>query len=140
MLRRPDRHPEMWSLDDLLREDVSDEELASLLGRGKRLDSEGYFSGTAESRLANKILKDNQVLPTQLEDRRKVEKQVGKKESRLHRSVESYLGQRAELQSRVAPSSPHSCRSTPSWRLRRSSIGRATSRRPPEEDDHRPDP
>lgn len=74
-LRKPDGTPEMRSLDDMLKEAVDDETLRNLPGVGKPLNLKDYFSVGAESRMANKILKDNQVLPQHLQERKDAEDQ-----------------------------------------------------------------
>ena len=71
-LRTPDGKPQLRSLDDILREAVNDEEMADLPGKGKPLDLTKYFAA-GDARMANKLLKDNQVLPLHLQDRKDAE-------------------------------------------------------------------
>ena len=71
-LRTPDGKLQLRSLDDILREAVNDEEMANLPGKGKPLDLTKYFAA-GDARMANKILKDNQVLPLHLQDRKDAE-------------------------------------------------------------------
>lgn len=72
-LRRPDGKPETRTPDEMLADAVADEDLSVLPGAGKPVDLEGYFASGAEHRMANRILRDNQVLPQPLQERRDAE-------------------------------------------------------------------
>lgn len=72
-LRTPDGRPERRTPDEMLRDAVSGEDYEHLPGKGKPLDLDNYFSSGEEHRMANKILKDNQVLPQHLQDRKDAE-------------------------------------------------------------------
>ena len=71
--RKSDGSPEFRSIDELLAHAVSEQEFATLPGKGKPLDLSQYFASGPESRIANKLLKDNAVLPQSLQDRRDAE-------------------------------------------------------------------
>lgn len=72
MLRKPDGQPERRSIDDQLKDAMSEEEWARLPGKGKRLDLRSYFQSGEEHRVANKILQGNGVLPQQLQGRKEI--------------------------------------------------------------------
>ena len=72
-LRKPDGTPELRSIDDMLRAAVTDEIYETLPGKGKPLNLDAYFASGKAYRMANKILKDNQVLPQHLQDRKDAE-------------------------------------------------------------------
>lgn len=84
-LRRPDGKPETRTPDELLADAVASEDLTNLPGAGKPVDLEGYFASGAEHRIANRILRDNQVLPQPLQERRDAEN--------LQAEAEAYLDQ-----------------------------------------------
>ena len=79
--RKADGHPETLSLDDLLAKAVSDEDMKRLPGRGKPVNLRGYASADPTTRVANKILGDNHVLPQPLQDRRDAEKTLAAAEA-----------------------------------------------------------
>ncbi|MSS71440.1 MAG: DUF1992 domain-containing protein [Candidatus Latescibacteria bacterium] len=70
---RSDGRPEPRSVDDILRDAAARGEFDRLPGKGQPLDLEDYFASGPEHRVANKILKDNQVLPQPLQDRKEAE-------------------------------------------------------------------
>ena len=71
--RKPDGRPRMKSVHDLLRSAIDDETYQNLPGKDNPLDLKGYFAAGEGHRMANKILKDNQVLPAHLQYRVDVE-------------------------------------------------------------------
>ena len=58
------------SVDEMLEEDLKEDNLAVLPGWGKPLDLKKYFASGPEHRVAHKLLKDNQVLPQSLQERK----------------------------------------------------------------------
>lgn len=68
--RRADGKPETRSLDDLLAETAQDDVVQRLPGKGRPLDRHGYRHADPETRMANKLLADHDVIPPQLQDRR----------------------------------------------------------------------
>ncbi len=67
--RTPDGRPETRSLDDMLKQAVEGEDLTKLPGYGKPVDLKGYSTSDPETRVASKLLGDNNVLPQPLQDR-----------------------------------------------------------------------
>ncbi len=67
--RTPDGRPETRSLDDMLKQAVEGEDLTQLPGYGKPIDLKGYTTSDPETRVASKLLGDNNVLPQPLQDR-----------------------------------------------------------------------
>lgn len=72
--RRPDGRPEIRSLDDMLAEVAHDDDVQRLPGRGRPLDLHGYRHSDPETRVANRLLRDNNVIPQPLQDRRDAER------------------------------------------------------------------
>ncbi len=72
-LRRPDGKSETRTPDEMLAAAIADEDIIILPGAGKPIDLEGYFASGAEHRMANRILRDNQILPQPLQERRDAE-------------------------------------------------------------------
>lgn len=72
-MRRSDGTPEPRSIDDIIRQALGDEELTELPGYGQPLDLSGYFASGPEHRAANRLLRDNKVLPQALQDRKEAE-------------------------------------------------------------------
>lgn len=68
--RRADGKPEFRSLDELLAEAAQDDVVQRLPGKGRPIDLGGYMHADAGTRVANKLLADNDVIPQQLQDRR----------------------------------------------------------------------
>lgn len=71
--RRPDGTLETRSLDDMLAEAAQDDVVQRLPGKGQPLDLHGYRHADPETRVANRLLRDNKVLPQPLQDRRDAE-------------------------------------------------------------------
>ena len=71
--RRADGKPEFRSLDELLAEAAQDDVVQHLPGKGRPIDLGGYMHADAGTRVANKLLADNDVIPQQLHDRREAE-------------------------------------------------------------------
>ncbi len=67
--RTPDGRPETRRLDDMLQQAVEGEDLTKLPGYGKPVDLKGYSTSDPETRVASKLLGDNNVLPQPLQDR-----------------------------------------------------------------------
>jgi hypothetical protein len=72
-LRRADGRPEPRSIDQIIKDAIDAEELEKLPGWGRPIDLEDYFSSGPDQRAANKLLKDNRVLPQSLQDRKDAE-------------------------------------------------------------------
>ncbi|HJP29412.1 MAG TPA: DnaJ family domain-containing protein [Candidatus Latescibacteria bacterium] len=72
--RRPDGKPEFRSLDQLLAEAAQDDVVQRLPGKGRPIDLGDYLHADPESRVANKLLADHNVIPQPLQDRREAEK------------------------------------------------------------------
>ena len=66
--RTPDGKPEKRTPDEMLRDAVSDD--IDIPGKGEPLDLKTYFRPDAEHRMAGKILRDNNVLPAHLQERK----------------------------------------------------------------------
>ncbi len=95
--RTPDGKPEMRTPDEMLRDAVSDETYAELPGKGKPLNLRDYFTPDAEYRMAGKILRDNQVLPPQLQERKDAESSLREAETQLQKATENILPLREEI-------------------------------------------
>ena len=72
--------------DEMLRDAVAGD--MDLPGKGKPLDLTAYFQPDAEHRMAGKILRDNDVLPPQLQERKDAEEHLAKAEAHLRRASE----------------------------------------------------
>jgi len=62
--RTPDERVEYRSLDDMLKQAVEGEDLGKLPGYGKPIDLKAYSTSGPETRVASKLLGDNQVCPS----------------------------------------------------------------------------
>jgi len=71
--RNPDGSPAIRSVDDLLAEAVKPESIEHLSGKGRPLNLAGYFHADPEQRVASRLMRDNNVLPQPLQDRRDAE-------------------------------------------------------------------
>ncbi|GEM_PF-862642 len=71
--RKPDGRPELRGVDDILRDAAARGEFDDLPGKGCPLDLDDYFADNPEHRIANRLLKDNKVLPQPLQDRKEAE-------------------------------------------------------------------
>ena len=67
--RRPDGRQELRTLDGMLAEAVAADANRDLPGKGKPLSLGSYFTDDPQQRVANKLLKDNDVIPPVLQDR-----------------------------------------------------------------------
>ena len=81
--RTLDGRPETRSVDDMLKQAVEGEDLTQLPGYGKPIDLKGYTTSDPETRVASKLLGDNNVLPQPLQDRVDAEN--------LRREADDYL-------------------------------------------------
>ncbi len=93
--RTPDGKPEMRTPDEMLRDAVSDD--ADLPGKGKPLDLKAYFQPDPEHRMAGKILRDNNVLPPQLQARKDAEVHLKDAETHLRCASEKIARLREEI-------------------------------------------
>ena len=84
--RTPDGKPERRTPDEMLRDAVSDD--TDMPGKGKPLDLKAYFRPDAEHRMAGKILRDNNVLPAHLQERKDAEEHLKKAEEHLRHTTE----------------------------------------------------
>ena len=67
--RRPDGTQELRTLDGMLAEAIAADGNRELPGKGKPLDLGSYSTDDPQHRVANKLLKDNDVIPPILQDR-----------------------------------------------------------------------
>ena len=95
--RTPDGKPERRTPDEMLRDAVSDD--TDIPGKGKPLDLKMYFRPDAEYRMAGKILRDNNVLPAHLQERKDAEEYLKKAGEHLQRATEKI----APLQKAIRP-------------------------------------
>ena len=95
--RTPDGKPERRTPDEMLRDAVSDD--TDIPGKGKPLNLKAYFRPDAEHRMAGKILRDNNVLPAHLQERKDAEEHLKKAEEYLQRASEKI----APLQKAIRP-------------------------------------
>ena len=95
--RTPDGKPERRTPDEMLRDAVSDG--TDIPGKGKPLDLKAYFRPDAEYRMAGKILRDNNVLPAHLQERKDAEEYLKKAEEHLRQTTEKI----APLQKAIHP-------------------------------------
>ncbi len=75
--------------DEMLRDAVSDD--TDIPGKGKPLDLKAYFRPDAEHRMAGKILRDNNVLPAHLQERKDAEEYLKNAEEHLRRATEKIV-------------------------------------------------
>ena len=95
--RTPDGKPERRTPDEMLRDAVSGD--TDIPGKGKPLDLKAYFRPDAEYRMAGKILRDNNVLPAHLQERKDAEEHLKKAEEHLRIATEKI----APLQKAIRP-------------------------------------
>ncbi len=95
--RTPDGKPERRTPDEMLRDAVSDD--TDIPGKGKPLDLKAYFRPDAEYRMAGKILRDNNVLPAHLQERKDAEEHLKNADEHLQRATEKI----APLQKAIRP-------------------------------------
>ena len=101
ILRTPDGKPERRTPDEMLRDAVSGDACIDLPGKGKPLDLSAYFRPDAEYRMAGKILRDNQVLPAQLQELKDAEEHLKKAEAQLQRATEKIAPLRKQIRVRA---------------------------------------
>ncbi len=68
-----DGRPEHRSIDEIPRDAIAGGDFNDLPGRGRPLDWEDYFASGPEHRIGYRLLKDNQLLPEPLQDRKEAE-------------------------------------------------------------------
>ena len=95
--RTPDGKPERRTPDEMLRDAVSDD--TDIPGKGEPLDLKAYFRPDAEYRMAGKILRDNNVLPAHLQERKDAEEHLKKADEHLRHTTEKI----APLQKAILP-------------------------------------
>ena len=95
--RTPDGKPERRTPDEMLRDAVSDD--IDIPGKGEPLDLKAYFRPDAEHRMAGKILRDNNVLPAHLQERKDAEEYLKNAEEHLRRATKKI----APLQKAIRP-------------------------------------
>ena len=71
--RKADGHPEPRSVDEILRDAAARGEFDNLPGKGRPIDLGDYFSSDPENRVADRILRDNRILPYHLQGRKEAE-------------------------------------------------------------------
>ena len=101
--RRADGRPELRSLDDLLKEAVSGDDYKNLPGKGKPLDLSGYFRSGEEDRVANQILKDNEILPPFLQDHKDAETLLQQADGLVKRQSNALERMEAEIHEASKP-------------------------------------
>lgn len=97
LLRTPDGKRQIRSVDDMLKEAVSDETLVNLPGKGKPLNLKSYFAPGEEFRAAGQILKENNVLPPHLQERKDAEELIQTAQALFADSKEQIPQLRAEV-------------------------------------------
>ena len=96
-LRTADGKRQTRSVDDMLKEAVSDETLANLPGKGEPLNLKSYFSSGEEFRAAGQILKENNLLPPHLQERKDAEELIQTAENLFSEAKEQIPQLRAEV-------------------------------------------
>ena len=71
--RKADGHPEPRSVDEVLRDAAARGEFDNLPGKGRLIDLGDYFSSDSENRVADRLLRDNRILPDHLQGRKEAE-------------------------------------------------------------------
>ncbi len=71
--RKADGHPEPRSVDEVLRDAAARGEFDNLPGKGRPIDLGDYFSSDPENRVADRLLRDNRILPDHLQGRKEAE-------------------------------------------------------------------
>ena len=99
--RTPDGKLERRTPDELLRDAVAGD--MDLPGKGKALDLRAYFQPDAEYRLAGKIMRDNNALPPQLQERKDAEDHLAKAETHLRRARKKIAPLQAEIRGLAQP-------------------------------------
>ena len=87
--RNPDGTPTTTNLNDILTEAASADAIRHLPGKGQPLDLHGYFHADPEQRVAGRLIRDNDILPQPLQDRRDAE---------IHREQVSALIEKTRLE------------------------------------------
>lgn len=96
-LRTPDGKIEMRSIDEMLQAAASEDNMLNIPGKGKPLNLDDYFKPGDEFRVAGKILKENQVLPPHLQERKDAEELTAKAKLLLEEATEQIPQLRFEL-------------------------------------------
>ncbi len=96
--RRADGKPEYRSIDQLLAEAAQDDVVQRLPGKGRPIDLSGYMHADAQSRVANKLLADNNVIPQQLQDRREAEMLLQQAEADAATARQDLLPRRCQVE------------------------------------------
>ena len=95
--RTPDGKPERRTPDEMLRDAVSDD--TDMPGKGEPLNLKAYFRPDAEHRMAGKIMRDNNVLPAHLQERKDAEEHIKNAEEHLRQTTRKI----APLQKAILP-------------------------------------
>lgn len=74
--------------DEMLRDAVAGDKFADLPGKGKPLNLDDYFRSGEENRMAGKILRDNKVLPPQLQERKDAEEHLKEAAEELEKATQ----------------------------------------------------
>ncbi|OGG47810.1 MAG: hypothetical protein A3F84_12770 [Candidatus Handelsmanbacteria bacterium RIFCSPLOWO2_12_FULL_64_10] len=101
--RRPDGRPELRGVDDILRDAAARGEFDNLPGKGRPLDLDDYFTDDPEHRIANRLLKDNKVLPQPLQDRKEAEALLQTAQDLLAREDRALQKAQEEIRRASAP-------------------------------------
>lgn len=100
--RRPDGRQKTRSLDEMLAEAVAADGDRELPDKGKPLDLGRYFADDPEQRAANKILKDNDVIPPALQFRTDAERLRAAADEAIAGAAERLAKQLEEVRRRGA--------------------------------------
>ncbi len=115
--RTPDGKPERRTPDEMLRDAVSGD--TDIPGKGKPLDLKAYFRPDAEHRMAGKILRDNNVLPLHLQERKDAEEYLKAAEEHLRLAAEKIT----PLQKAIRPLAQTLIRTFPNGEEIREALG-----------------
>ena len=92
--RQPNGRPEYRSVDDMLKEAAAQAKQAD---KGRPIDLGDYFSSSAETRIGNRLLKDNEVLPQPLQERKDAERLRQQAEAHLQRETARLAAERDRI-------------------------------------------
>lgn len=101
--RTPDGRPELRGVDDILRDAIARGDFDHLPGKGRPLDLDDYFADNPEHRIVNKLLKDNNVLPQPLQDRKEAEALLQAARRLFAREAQALWGVQEEVRRASAP-------------------------------------
>ncbi len=76
-------------IDRMLGEAVQSQEWQTLKGKGRRLDLDNPAGVPAEQVLGNKIMRDNDVAPVWIEDRKSLQRQIERWRRELHHRIQT---------------------------------------------------